>query len=288
MTHTTSPTAGIQTDTDGIHTGIWECGTVFTTGDGTTLGITAAYTVLGTTEVSITHGIMQGIMTLGTMEDGTIHGIMVTAGTVGMTRSTDICTRITADGMEDGIHTTTIITTITTSHIRHQEQSSTEKCTEDPVLRPPETVFLQEEAHPSHRPEPLPEECRPPAEAHSAPAGQLRQERRQEGDLRLQARHLHVRQPHTEDRQAQHHAFQAAVRRTAEAQALRAAPQLTAEVQVLRAAVRHTAEAILPQADQVTAPVRLAEDIAEAARAVAADTAEAAQEAEDRNSSNLS
>ena len=62
-----------------------------------------------------------------------------------------------------------------------------------------------------------------------------------------------------------------------EAQALRAAPPLTAEVQVLRAAVRHTAEAILPQADQVTAPVRLAEDIAEAARAVAADTAEAVQ-----------
>lgn len=76
--------------------------------------------------------------------------------------------------------------------------------------------------------------------------------------------------------------------RTAEAQALRAAVQLTAEVQVLRAAVRHTAEAILPQADQVTAPVRLAEDIAEAARAVAADTAEAVQEEEDRNSSNLS
>lgn len=284
MTHTTSPTAGIQTDTDGIHTGIWECGTVFTTGDGTTLGITEAYTVLGTTEVTITHGIMQGIMTLGTMEDGTTLGIMVTAGTVGMTRSTDICTRITADGMEDGIH----ITTITTSHIRHQEQSSTEKCTEDPVLRPPETVFLQEEAHPNHRLERLQEGCLPPAEAHSAQAGQLRQERRQEGDLRLQARHLHVRQPHTEDRQAQHHAFQAAVLRTAEAQALRAAAQLTAEVQVLRAAVRHTAEAILPQADQVTAPVRLAEDIAEAARAVAADTAEAVQEEEDRNSSNLS
>lgn len=252
---------------------------MFTTGDGTTLGITEAYTVLGT---------MQDITTHGTMEDGTIHGIMVTAGTVGMTRSTDICTRITADGMEDGIHTTTIITTITTSHIRHQEQSSAEKCTEAPVLRPPETVFLQEVAHPSHRLERLQEGCLPPAEAHSAPAGQLRQERRQEGDLRLQARHLHVRQPHTEDRQAQHHAFQAAVRRTAEAQALRAAAQLTAEVQVLRAAVRHTAEAILPQADQVTAPVRLAEDIAEAARAVAADTAEAAQEAEDRNSSNLS
>lgn len=264
---------------------------MFTTEDGTTLGITAAYTVLGTTEVSITHGIMQGIMTLGTMEDGTIHGIMVTAGTVGMTRSTDICTRITADGMADGIHTTTIITTITTittSHIRHQEQSSTEKCTEDPALRPPETVFLQEEAHPNHRLERLQEGCLPPAEAHSAQAGQLRQERRQEGDLRLQARHLHVRQPHTEDRQAQHHAFQAAVRRTAEVQALRAAAQLTAEVQVLRAAVRHTAEAILPQADQVTAQVRLAADIAEAARAVAADTAEAVQEAEDRNSSNLS
>lgn len=258
---------------------------MFTTGDGTTLGITEAYTVLGTMEVSITLGTMQDIMTHGTMEDGTIHGIMVTAGTVGMTRSTDICTRITADGMEDGIHiTTTIITTITTSHIRHQEQSSTEKCTEAPVLRPPETVFLQEEAHPNHRLERLQEGCLPPAEAHSAPAGQLRQERRQEGDLRLQARHLHVRQPHTEDRQAQHHAFQAAVRRTAEAQALRAAAQLTAEVQVLRAAVRHTAEAILPQADQVTAPVRLAEDIAEAVRAVAADTAEAAQEAEDRNS----
>lgn len=83
---------------------------MFTTGDGTTLGITEAYTVLGT---------MQDITTHGTMEDGTIHGIMVTAGTVGMTRSTDICTRITADGMEDGIHigATTIIITTTAQDI---------------------------------------------------------------------------------------------------------------------------------------------------------------------------
>ena len=83
----TSHTAGILTDTDGIHTGIWECGTVSTIEDG---------------------------MTHGTMEGGMIHGITVMATADGMIHSTDTCIHITADGTEDGTHITTlIITTIT-------------------------------------------------------------------------------------------------------------------------------------------------------------------------------
>ena len=83
----TSHMAGILTDTDGIHTGIWECGTVSTIEDG---------------------------MTHGTMEGGMIHGITVMATADGMIHSTDTCIHITAVGTEDGTHITTlIITTIT-------------------------------------------------------------------------------------------------------------------------------------------------------------------------------
>ena len=65
---------------------------MFTTGDGTTLGITEAYTVLGTMEVSITLGTMQDITTLGTMEAG-----------AGITGTAIIITRTTAAGTEAGI-----------------------------------------------------------------------------------------------------------------------------------------------------------------------------------------
>ena len=92
----TSHTAGILTDTDGIHTGILECGTVSTIEDGMTHG---------TTEAIIVHGIIQ---------DGMIHGITVMATADGMIHSTDTCIHITAVGTEDGAHITTlIITTIT-------------------------------------------------------------------------------------------------------------------------------------------------------------------------------
>ena len=88
----TSHTAGILTDTDGIHTGILECGTVSTIEDGMTHG---------TTEAIMVHGIIQDGTTHGTMEGGMIH-------------STDTCIHITAVGTEDGAHITTlIITTIT-------------------------------------------------------------------------------------------------------------------------------------------------------------------------------
>ena len=101
----TSHTAGILTDTDGIHTGIWECGTVSTIEDGMTHG---------TTEAIMVHGIIQDGTTHGTMEGGTIHGITVMATEDGMIHSTDTCIHITADGTEDGTHITTlIITTIT-------------------------------------------------------------------------------------------------------------------------------------------------------------------------------
>ena len=87
----TSHTAGILTDTDGIHTGIWECGTVSTIEDG------------------MTHGTTEAIMVHGIIQDGTTH-----ATADGMIHSTDTCIHITADGTEDGTHITTlIITTIT-------------------------------------------------------------------------------------------------------------------------------------------------------------------------------
>lgn len=101
----TSHTDGILTDTDGIHTGIWECGTVSTIEDGMTHG---------TTEAIMVHGIIQDGTIHGTMEDGTTHGITVMATADGMIHSTDTCIHITADGTEDGTHITTlIITTIT-------------------------------------------------------------------------------------------------------------------------------------------------------------------------------
>ena len=87
---------------------------MFTTGDGTTLGITEAYTVLGTMEVSITLGTMQDITTHGTMEGSTIRGDMPDLGADTMTHGTmgdtgEECTEDTGDGMTHG---TTTITTV--------------------------------------------------------------------------------------------------------------------------------------------------------------------------------
>ena len=66
------------------------------------------------------HGIgTHGHTPHGGITDGTIHSItegFMIHGTMVMADGTDICTHITADGMEDGIHTgTTIITTTMTS-----------------------------------------------------------------------------------------------------------------------------------------------------------------------------
>lgn len=118
----------MQTDTDGTtHTGTSEDTTTGIMEDGMVHGITAASTTLGSTGAA---------MTRGTMADGTIRGMEevslthgITAIEAGMIRSMDICTLITADGMEDGTLTGTIITT--TSCILHQAMTMAGKYTGD-------------------------------------------------------------------------------------------------------------------------------------------------------------
>lgn len=270
MTHTTSHQVGTQTDTDG-----------------TVLGITEASTVLGTTAVTITLGTMVahiipdgttlGITAVHTMVDGTTLGTTAAHTTDGTTLGiTDTCIHAIADGTEHGSH---ISITITMSDTRQEASIRAEKCTEDPARQQPAAAASLQDRHLLHRKEAPSDRFQQQAETHSAQAGALPAGRHQAEALHPQADrlqpHLHREDhlPHTEDRQVQLHALPEGLQHMT-ASRHRAAIHITVEVHPVLQAHRR-AEAIHLQAVQAIVPVHQAEDTAEAAQAVEADTAEA-------------